>query len=147
MGTALRLMVVSPSEEVIRLSLARYARLCSPDSGEVISEFAGTRIRAAEVVVQLASDSPASVLRVLYFHLVFRADGALDYDRFMREGIVPLEASPDWWPRQREHSRVIPAGQRFATRRLKDVVRWRPSASLEDRLLDVALGVTQCRRL
>ena len=147
MSSSLRFVLLDPSGEVIRLSHARFQRLFSQPPRDKLPDFADKRIRAAEIVVELRNRRPVRVVRAVYHYLNFDHEGALDYDRYMEEGMVPLLASPDSWPRPEKGSRIVPAQHRFAARRLNVVVRWKPTATEERAISEAALGDRKYRRI
>ncbi len=65
MSTAIRFVILDPSGEVIRFSYARFQRLFSRPPHDKLPEFAGKRIRAAEIVVELRNRRPVRILRAV----------------------------------------------------------------------------------
>jgi hypothetical protein len=64
----------------------------SRKSEEKTERFTGKCIRAAEIVVMIENRKPVVVLRLIYYYLHFNERGILDYDRFMKDGILVLNS-------------------------------------------------------
>ena len=146
-SASLRLLLVDSNDEIFRLPQARFERMLCCPLHETLPEFAGQRVRAAEVVVQLENRSPVYVGRVIYHYLHFGQKGELDYDRYMRDGVTVMEAGSPHLNLKPHDPKVIEAAQRFAARRRDHSVWWRPSLELEEAIIQAALGHRQCRRL
>jgi hypothetical protein len=97
--------------------------------------------------VELGDRRTADVVRVCYYHLNFDEKGILDYERWLKEGMVPLLASPDSWPRRDPSDKLISAEHRFAARRLNEVVRWKPTAKVERAIYEASLDDPRYRRI
>ena len=95
MSLSLRFVVVDQKGEVLRLSNARFERLLARPPQDSIPEFAGKRLRAAEIVVHLEQRRPVAVCRICYYHLNFDGKGFVDYEQYLKEGMVPMLVSPD----------------------------------------------------
>ena len=146
-STSFRFVLVNSNNEIFRLPQARFERMLSCPPRESLAEFAGQRVRAAEVVVQLENRRPVYVCRVVYHYLHFGQKGELDYDRYMKDEVTVVEAGSPYFNLKPHDPKVIEAAQRFAARRRDHGVWWRPSLELEEAIIQAALGQRRCRRL
>jgi hypothetical protein len=146
-STSVRFVLVDSSDEIFRLPQARFDRMLSCPSRESLPEFAGQRVRAAEVVVQVENRRPVYVCRVIFHYLHFGHEGELDCDRYMKDEVTVMEAGSRYFNLKPPDPRVIEAAQRFAALRRDHSVWWRPSPELEEAIIQAALGHAKCRRL
>ena len=144
---SLRYIMVSANDEVFRLPSARFDRLLSQRSTDRLPEFAGQRVRAAEIVVGLEKRKPARVLRMIFHYLHFDDCGRLDIERYLEDGRTVMEAGIPLLPHDAKGPKVVQAGQRFAARRRDHSVWWKPSPGLKLRILEAALGNKKYHRL
>ena len=146
-STSVRFVLVNSNDEVVRLPQARFQRMLSCPLRDSLPEFAGQRVRAAEVVVQLENRRPVYVCRVVYHYLHFGQKGEFDYDRYMKDEVTVMEAGSPHFDLKPHDPKVIEAAQRFAARRRDHSVWWRPSPELEEAIMEAALDDRKCRRL
>jgi len=146
-STSLRFLLVSQNNEIFRLSQARFQRMLSSPAHETLPEFAGQRVRAAEVVVELENRRPVRVCRVVFHYLHFDQQGSLNYDRYMKDGVTVMEAGIPDFNLKPNDPKVLEAQQRFAARRRDHSVWWCPPPHLEEAIMQVALDHSRCRRL
>ena len=114
---------------------------------EKTERFAGKRVRAAEIVVQLENRSPLQVLRAIYYYLHFNRKGILDYDRFMKDGGIVANAGISDIFAEKVQGNLINAQQEFAKRKRDHSVWWKPGVQLESNILDASIGEFKCKRL
>ena len=146
-STSLRFVLVSPNDEIFGLSQARFERMLSCPRHETLPEFAGQRVRAAEVVVELENRRPVRVCRIIFHYLHFDQQGSLNYDRYMKDGVTVMEAGIPDFHLKPDDPKVLEARQRFAARRRDHSVWWCPTPDLEQAIMEAALDHRKCRRL
>jgi hypothetical protein len=135
-----RMIFVDSSDQVLRIPNSRFEKLLGPRSTDRLPQFAGQRVRAAEVIVGLENRHPVDIVRVSYFYLHFDKRGFADYETFMRHGALAMEAAMGSnWPFPDETANVIRAGHRFAARRRDHEVVWKPTSSLARSIYKAAL--------
>jgi hypothetical protein len=139
--------LVDSYDQIFRIPQTRFERMVCRPPRETHLEFAGQRVRAAEVVVLLENRKPVCVGRVIYHYLHFGQKGELDYERYMKDGLTVMEAGSPHLNLKPRDPKVIEAAQRFAARRRDHSVWWRPSPELEEAIVEVALGHRECRKL
>jgi hypothetical protein len=92
MSFSVRYFLVDADGQVFRLPQARYERLASRAPRNTLPRFAGQRIRAAEVAVELRNHRPLQVVRLIFYYLHFDRDGCLDYDQYMKDGLTVAQS-------------------------------------------------------
>lgn len=142
-----RYFLVTDEDEIIRLSNARFERLYSNPPKDKLAEFAGQRVRWAEIIVELENRKPSKVLRTVYGYLHFNSDRCLNGDRFMEDAAVVVNSGlPNIFVEEESYN-VINAQQEFAKRQRDHSVWWKPTPKLERNILDAALDQFEYRRL
>ena len=129
MGVGLRIFLVNDDNSLKRLALTRYERLMQRDPDVSFPQYAGKRVRYAEVAVEFENRKPVEVLRMEYFIMHFdskgRIDGTVQYD-IMSLGvnlIPPMYFKTD--------PVVIEAQHHFAKKRFDHQFRWKPTPEIE----------------
>ncbi len=146
-SASVRHFFVSDDNEIFRIPNTKFERLLKGSFEKNTERFAGKRVRAAEIVVQLENRKPIQVLRAIYYYLHFNEKGILDYDRFMKDGgIVANAGIPDIFT-EKVQGNLINAQQEFAKRQRDHTVWWKPSMQLERNILDASLDEFKCKRL
>ena len=146
-SASVRHFFVSDDNEIFRIPNTKFERLLKGSFEKNTERFAGKRVRAAEIVVQLENRNPIQVLRAIYYYLHFNEKGILDYDRFMKDGgIVANAGIPDIFTKKVQGN-LINAQQKFAKRQRDHTVWWKPSMELERNILDASLDEFKCERL
>jgi len=146
MGISIRHLLVDHNDEVYRLNNRFFERLLEKSPGAVLTQFAGRRVRCAEVAVQMDNYQPVGIVRVVYYYVDFDARGRLDRDRMMQDAALQMEAGVgNIFPRR--SPTVIEASSRFAARRRDHEVLWTPSAEIERAIYAAALGFNKLKRL
>ena len=139
--------MVTDEDEIIRLSNAKFERLYSNPPKDNLEEFAGQRVRWAEIIVELDNRKPSKILHATYGYLHFKSDGCLNGDRLMQDAAVAMNAGfPDFFVEE-EPQNVINAQQEFAKRQRDHSVWWKPNSTLERQIFDAAMDQLKYRRL
>ena len=146
-STSVRHFLISDDDEIFRVSNAKFARLLRGSSDENTERFAGKRVRAAEIAVRLENRKPVKVIRTVYYYLHFKEKGILDYDRFMKDGVIVLDAYDSIFDKEKNQDNVINAKKEFAKRKRDYSVWWKPDMQLERNILDASIDEFECRRL
>lgn len=104
-------------------------------------QFAGKRMRGAEVFVELDGSRPAGITRMVYFTLLFDEKGILNKELHMRQQMARYNLHINATI-PAEDAGVLDAKDRF----LSSGGQWKPTPVLEARLRDAALGKVKCHR-
>ena len=137
MGTGVRYYIVENDDTIRRISTARFIRLTAEGSTDRRPEYAGQRIRFAEIHVDFVDRRPTAIRKAHFGHMCFDRRGRFDAS----EWIDVFMAGVDKYlarfepPGNARERREVEARQRI--RRAHD---WKPSRSLKSRLHSAALG-------
>ena len=146
-SASLRHFFISDDNEIFRIPNTKFERLLKGSLEKKTERFAGKRVRTAEIVVKLENRKPVQVLRAIYYYLHFNEKGIVDYDRFMKDGIIVATAGiPDIFA-EKIQSNLINAQQEFAKRQRDHTVWWKPSMQLERNILDASIDDFKYKRL
>jgi hypothetical protein len=85
MGLSLRLLVLDQTDRIYRLDTTRFVRMRDSPKKHPLPQFAGQRVRSAEVVVQLVDRKPARIVRATFSILTFDGAGRLKAEVFGRQ--------------------------------------------------------------
>lgn len=146
MNLSHRIFLVTADDEIVRLPNNHFERVVRMNPTERVPEYARQRMRVAEIIIDSQNRKPVDIVRGSYWYLYFDNNGTADYEKLMRHGALSMEASMGghaWFGE--EPKNVVRASHRFAARRRDHEARWKPSARLESRIFDAALGVIRCR--
>jgi len=146
-SASVRHFLISDDDEIFRVPNTKFERLLRGSSEENTERFAGKRVRAAEIAVKLENQKPVKVIRVIYYYLHFKEKGILDYAKFMKDGVIVLEAYDSIAIKEKIQGNVINAQQEFAKRQRDHSVWWNPDMQLERNILDASIDEFKCRRL
>jgi hypothetical protein len=140
-----RTFILGPDDTIYRLASAKFSRMVDDPESHRLERFAGQRVRMAEAIVAVRDRAPVAVVRLIYEMLGFDAEGRLDKSTFIRQNaaLAELVVSPVLPRLEAEETAVVDAGSRFVAKG----GHWRPSPSLEQRILRAALGELKCERL
>jgi hypothetical protein len=133
MGVGLRIFIVNDDNSLERLSLKKYERLMERTPGISFPQYAGKRVRYAEVAIEFENRKPVEVLRMEYFIMHFDSKGRIDStarDDERRLGvnlIAPIHFETD--------PVVIDAQHHFAKKRFDHQFRWKPTPETEMAIL------------
>jgi hypothetical protein len=130
MGFSVRLLVIDQSDNIYRLEVARFGQMLDAPRSHRFPQFAGQRIRSAEVIVELKQRRPTRVVRMTDSILTFDQAGYLDAETLNRQqrgrfdtwASTVMGREADW---ETERG-VTDAQSRFAARG----GRWTPSRQL-----------------
>jgi hypothetical protein len=145
-SASVRIYFVS-DDEIFRVPNTKFEKLLRGSFEEKTERFAGKRVRAAEIIVQLENRRPLQVLRAIYYYLHFNEKGILDYDRFMKDGGIVANAGIPNIFAEKVQGNLINAQQEFAKRKRDHSVWWKPGVQLESNILDASIGEFKCKRL
>ena len=144
-SASVRLFFVSDDDEIFRVPNTKFDRLLRGSSEENTEPFAGKRVRAAEIIVQLENRRPLQVLRAIYYYLHFNEQGILDYDRFVKDGGIVANAGIPGIYAEKVQGNLINAQQKFAKRQRDHTVWWKPGVQLERNILDASIDEFKCK--
>lgn len=85
MGFSVRLLVIGQSDNIYRLEVARFGQMLDAPRSHRFPQFAGQRVRSAEVVVELKQRRPTRVVRMTHSVLTFDQAGYLDAETLSRQ--------------------------------------------------------------
>ena len=77
MGVSLRIFIVNDDNSLERLALKKYERFMQRDPDISFPQYAGKRVRYAEVAVEFENRKPVEILRMEYFIMQFDSKGRL----------------------------------------------------------------------
>lgn len=145
MGLGLRIYFILDGDRIVPMPQAKYLRVY--DRSEALRQFAGVRIRCAEIAVDLENRAPTGRYREVYHLLPFDDDGLVDRKETFRGVHLALDAAPPLLSSQEPEggSNIIPARGRFAKAQLDHQFRWQPGHRLRQQILDLALGRKRLR--
>ncbi len=144
---SVRYFLVTGEDEIIRLSYARFDRLCSNPPKDNIKDFAGQRVRWVEIVVELENRKPTKILNVNYGYLLFKNEGYPDVDRFTNDAAVVINAGFPDFVVGGEPDNVINAQKVFSKKCRDHQVWWKPNTILERKIMDAAIDQFKYRKL
>jgi len=138
MGVAMRVFLINEDDTFKRISMALYKRLTDQDPKATLPEYRNSRIRCAEIIVELENRVPVTVNRAIYSFLQFDAEGRIDKAYLEEVGRVIAEMMSAF-SSFGEPDNVIHASSKFARKRFQDEFCWEPSKELELVLFEEAL--------
>jgi len=134
MGFGFRIYFIDEDDKITRIPLTRFEKIRDRDPKESISEYKNSRIRYAEIILELKNRKPISIARIVYGYLQFDSEGKVDKEFLNTEGQVAISMMPSiHLPGEPEN--VINASDRFAQKRFKDEFTWTPSFELEQEII------------
>ncbi|MCP3682654.1 MAG: hypothetical protein GY861_08200 [bacterium] len=142
-SVSVRYFFVSDNNEIFRVPTTKYKRLLKGSIEKKAKRFAGKRVRAAEIVVEIENRKPILVLHTTYFYLHFTEKGILDYDSYWKNGGALFEAKFSDLSAKNSQSNVINARYPFTKKQL----RWEPGMQLERNILDASIDEFKCERM
>lgn len=134
MGFSLRIYFIDEDDKITRIPMTRFERIRNRDPKESLSEYKNSRIRYAEVILELENKKPILISRIVYGYLQFDSEGKVDKEYLNTVGRVAISMMPSI-PLPGEPDNVINASDRFAQKRFKDEFRWTPSFELEQEII------------
>jgi len=136
MGIGIRVLLVDDDDFIKRLPLTRYERLVRRDPNEQLLQYAGKRIRFAEVAVELEDRKPVQIVRVVYGILPFDSEGMVDAAEYEKEMRLSAEMMPPILA-DRSSPKIVNAKHKFARKRFNDQFRWEPTPQIEKSIVEV----------
>ncbi|RZB38491.1 MAG: hypothetical protein SRB2_00239 [Desulfobacteraceae bacterium Eth-SRB2] len=136
MGFGFRIFFINDRDEIKRISHTSFERIFNRAPKEVHLEYKNTRIRYAEVILEIENRKPVSIARIVYGYLKFDSKGRVDkefHDEEQRVAIGMISL-----PLPGESSNVVHATDRFAQKAFKDNFSWIPSFELEQSIIKAA---------
>jgi hypothetical protein len=137
MGFGLRIFFINEDNKILRIPATRFERIIGRDRKESLSKYKNSRIRYAEIILELENRKPVSIARIVYGYLQFDSEGKVDKDFLDTEGHVAINMMP-YIPLPDEPENVIHANHRFARKRFKNEFTWKPSFELEQEIFKKA---------
>ena len=135
MGIGIRVLLVDDDDFVKRLPLTRYERLLRRNPKERLPQYAGKRVRFAEVAVELEERKPVRILRAVYGILPFDSEGRIDTAEYEKEMRLSAEMMPPILA-DRLSPKIIDAKHKFAKKRFNDQFRWEPTYRIEKAIVE-----------
>lgn len=140
MGLSYGLLLLDQNDHLYRLPVAQFNRMLSAPATARLPRFAGQRIRAVAIHLQLVDRRPTAVVGASFHMLQFDRAGVLDADAYHEEesrraaaALAPARTRPA----------VIDATETFAARGGS----WTPSKAMARAIEAAALGQVRCARL
>jgi len=133
MGVGLRIFIINDDNSLERLALTRYERLMQRDPDVSLPQYAGKRVRYAEVAVEFENRKPVEILRMEYFIMQFDSKGRID--GIVQDDIMSLGVNltpPIYF---KNDPVVIEAQHHFAKKRFDHQFRWKPTPVIEMAIL------------
>jgi hypothetical protein len=148
MGLAHRIFLIDRNDELYRLASSKFGDMMQDPRSHRVMRFAGQRVRAASMVIELEDRRPRRVIRATFEVLTFDAAGRLDSDRFDRQqmsrvNLWAAKVMPGINGEADRANNVIDADDRFIERG----GRWTPSKTLAAAIREAALGRAKISRL
>jgi len=135
MGIGIRVLLVDDDDFIKRLPLTRYERLLRRNSKERLPQYAGKRVRFAEVAVELEERKPVRIIRAVYGILPFDFEGRIDAAEYEKEMRLSAEMMPPILA-DRLSPKIVDAKHKFAKKRFNDQFRWEPTFQIEKSIVE-----------
>lgn len=146
-SASIRFFIITEDDEILRVPINKFERLLKGTDEDKIEEFAGKRVRAAEIGVLLENRKPVEVIHAVYHYLYFNENGILDKDRLINNANIVSTAGIAPIFTQKRHDNIINAQQEFAKRQRDHAVCWKPGMQLERNILDASIDEFRCKKL
>ncbi len=135
MGIGIKVLLVDDDDSIKRLPLTRYERLFRRDPNEQLLQYAGKRVRFAEVAVELKERKPVRIIRAVYGILPFDSEGRIDTAEYEKEMRLSAEMMPPILA-DRLSPKIVDAKHKFAKKRFNDQFRWEPTPQIEKSIVE-----------
>lgn len=135
MGIGIRVLLVDDDDSIKRLPLTRYERLLRRNSKEHLPQYAGKRVRFAEVAVELEKRKPVQIIRAVYGILQFDSEGRIDAAEYEKEMRLSAEMMPPILA-DRPSPKIVDAKHKFAKKRFVDQFRWEPTPQIDKSIVE-----------
>jgi len=139
MGLGLRIFINNDDDTVRRFPFSRYERLLQGDSKERLLQYAGKKIRFAELAVEFYQRKPIKIIRFLPFILFFDSEGSIDAREMQKERRLAMEAHP-LYHEEEAIPNVIDARHYFARKSYDHEYRWEISEKIAGAILKSLFG-------
>ncbi|MBU0994066.1 MAG: hypothetical protein KJ737_16355 [Proteobacteria bacterium] len=137
MGLSIRQFFIDEDEKIVRIPAARFERIRNRDFKESLPQYKNSRIRYAEIILELENRKPVSIIRIAYGYLQFDSQGKIDENFLDQERQVAINMMPSL-AMPGEGDNVIYASNRFAKKKFKNEFTWKPSYDLEQEIITKA---------
>ena len=135
MGIGIRVLLVDDDDSIKRLPLTRYERLVRRDPNEQLLQYAGKRVRFAEVAVELEERKPVQIIRAVFGILQFDSEGRIDAAEYEKEMRLSAEMMPPILA-DRPSPKIVDAKHKFAKKRFVDQFRWEPTPQIDKSIVE-----------
>ena len=143
-GISCRRFLLDRKDDLYRLPSTKFDRMLSDPQDERLPQFAGTKMRMSDVLVEMQDRRPTRVVRAAFSFLAFDADGCVDAASFHQQqwarselALAPLTIE------SAETPVVVDASTRFVSQG----GNWSPSGKLLHVIYQAALDRGQYSRL
>ena len=144
MSLCCRRFLIAEDGTLCHLANARFDRMQQDPASHPLPDFAGQRVRMADVVVEVVDRVPVRVVRSTFAIPAIDGNGRIDSSRFVRQQFALAETALAPVPSVSEsNDRVVDATSRFVAQGGS----WAPSHTLACAIQDAALGRLRFRRL
>jgi len=138
MGFSMKAFLVNEDDTFKQLTAAQYKKLFSKDETVSLPEYKNTRVRCAEIVVELVNRKPVRIAHTSFSYIRFDAHGGID-QAYVDEITRVIAEMMGGIPSPNDPENLINAADRFAKKRFRQKFTWEPSEELERALFDQAL--------
>ena len=139
---SVRNFLLDDQDRIYRLALSKSVAMLLDPEANPYAQFAGKRVRATQVSVELAASHPTRITRLVYFVFTFDANGILNKELHMRQEMARYSLHVNAVS-SNEDARVLNVKDHF----LASGGQWKPTAVVEARIRDAALGKLKCHRV
>ena len=142
----MRNFLFDEEDRIYRLPLSKASAMLRDPKAKPYPQFAGKRVRATQVFVEIEGHRPVRITRMVHLILTFNEDGVLKKELHMRQEMARYNLYVNaTYPAEYggEDECVVDAKDRFLT----SGGQWKPTAVLEARICDAALGKLKCCRV
>ena len=144
MGIGLRIFYIKDDESIERIPWSQYEKMIYKKPGGNYPEFAGKKIKFAQIGVVFENRKPISVCYDNYYVLTFDSHGWLDEDVQQKERLLVMEITSQHIPHPhfgKQETNVIDAKNRFAKIRHEHFYKWKPSEKIVGEIGAIIFGL------
>lgn len=134
-GISCRRFLLDKNDVLYRLPNTKFDRLLSAPQSERLRQFAGTKVRMADILVETQARRPTRVVRAAFSFLAFDAEGCVDAASFHQQQWARAELALAPLTESVETSVVVDATTRFVSQG----GNWSPSGKLMHVIYQAAL--------
>jgi hypothetical protein len=145
MGLSCRVFLLSGDDTLHALAGSAFMRMLRKEDNCRLPDFAGQRVRQADLVVEVVARRPVQVVHQTFCVLDIDTDGLLDVERLNLQQLARVEDFVAQMPQSPAPSAavVVEAARRF----IAQGGSWQPDERLQVRLHAAALGKLVCPRV